>query len=218
MLGVASGRVQTRQERLKRLDERIRRPAAGGGTAPTIFGAEQQQWQTTAFQKFVDTKHGKQLPRQQANTEGNSSGWKHRTSARRLPGKRAWPREGCGLLAVCRPLRTRVRSGPLLGPPLLGVRLAAQLQMIASGGGSAEVRTFEAWPPAVVGGAEVSLKLGSEVSPMQGTAGGGLGERPGASPASPSRRQGSTRSLFLCKFSRESPLSAPLSEDTSPEA
>lgn len=106
------------------------------------------------------------------------------------PGKRAWPREGCGLLTVCCPLRARIRSGPLLGPPLLGVWLVAQLQMIASGGGSAEVRTFEAWPLAMVGGAEVSLKLGSEVSPTRGTAGGGLGERPGASPASPSRRRG----------------------------
>lgn len=89
-----------------------------------------------------------------------------------------------------KPLRGRVRSGPLLGPPLLGAWLAAQLQMIASGGGSAEVRTFEAWPPTVVGGAEVSLELESEVSPKRGTAEGGLDERPGASSASPSRRSG----------------------------
>jgi hypothetical protein len=80
--------------------------------------------------------------------------------------------------------------GPSLGPPLLGVVLAAQLQMIASGGGSAEVRDFEAGPPAGVGGAEVSVALESGLSPMRGPTGDGLGERPGPSPASPSRRRG----------------------------
>lgn len=67
----------------------------GVGTAPTIFGAEQQHWQTTAFQKFVDTKHGKQLPRQQLITEGNST-----DESTDLPGNGAWPGEGCGLLTL----------------------------------------------------------------------------------------------------------------------
>lgn len=60
--------------------------------------------------------------------------------------------------------------GPLLSPPLLGVRRGTQLRTIASGGGSAEV-TFEARPPAVVGGAEVSPELESEVSPTPGAEG-----------------------------------------------
>lgn len=86
-----------------------------------------------------------------------------------------------------------VRSGPLLSPPLQGVRRAAQLRTIASGGESAEV-TSEARPPAVVGGAEVSPELESEVSQTQGSAAGRQGGAVGAAgslPAPPSRRRGS---------------------------
>lgn len=44
-----------------------------------------------------------------------------------------------------------------------------------------------------------------------------VGERPGASPAGVSvPARGSTRPLLPCKFSRELPLSAPLSEGASP--
>lgn len=110
---------------------------------------------------------------------------------------------------MCRPLRGRVHSGPLLGPPLLGAWLAAQVQTITSGGGSAEVRTFGARPPAVVGGAEVSPEPESEVSRTRGTAGGGRGGCSGPSAAPPSRCRGSAGFLFRCKFSREAPLSAP---------
>lgn len=46
-----------------------------------------------------------------------------------------------------------------------------------------------------------------------------VGERPGASPAGVSvPARGSTRPLLPCKFSRELPLSAPLSEGASPRA
>lgn len=119
LLWVVSGkrelRVQSRQEGLKCQDDMIRRlPAAEVGTASTVFGAERQHWQAAAFQKFVDTKHEKQLPLQQLNSQGNSSGWKHRIAP--PPGERAWPREGCGLLAACRPLRARVRSRPRARP------------------------------------------------------------------------------------------------------
>lgn len=124
-----------------------------------------------------------------------------------------WPPGGLPSTQSPRPFR-----GPSLGPPLLGVGLAAQLQMIASGGGSAEVRAFEAGLPAGVGGAEVSVALESGASPMWGSrsrrARGALWGVAGVFvPA-----QGSTRPLFPCKFSRESPLSAPLGEGTGPQA
>lgn len=80
------------------------------------------------------------------------------------------------------------------------------------------MRAFEAGLPAGVGGAEVSVALESGASPMWGSrsrrARGALRGVAGVFvPA-----QGSTRPLFPCKFSRESPLSAPLGEGTGPQA